>query len=435
MKKIFLILLLMVSCSKKEDVVSVDALPEINADTETSLLVWGWDLAAEALEDVAVSFNEKYPNIKIEVVNIGYTGKNQKISVVLNSGEGMPDVFMDEAVSVGKFAESFPHRLLDMKDMFYEGWQNDVDAAQLANSTDTIGRVVAVPWDTGPVVMFYREDYFRDAQIDPASIVTWDDFIREGKKLEAALPDIKMIAFYHTRSPIMWTMIMQSANNFVLNPSNEVTLNSPLALDSLNLIRKMVREDAIVLDGMNWDGLVRAAVDETVATFIMGSWWSAPLLKQAPDHSGKWRVMKMPTLAGYEEHAAAQGGSTLLVSAVDPIKQAAAVAFIEHALLNVDSQIMMYEDYSYIPSYLPAYNDERMKRGAEYFGGQDVTSIFREVIGNVAPDQSYTSESATIDPLVLAAYEYATTTDEDLATVLNDISAQIEEGTGHKIAK
>lgn len=435
MKRVLLLLLLVFSCSKKEETVVVDApLPEINADTETSILIWAWDVAAKGLESTIASFNEKYPNIKVEVVDIGYSGKNQKLSVVLTSGEGMPDIFMQESSSVTVFAESFPHRLLDIKDMYYDGWEGDMDPSQVTTATDTVGRVVAVPWDTGPVVMFYREDFFREAGIDPATIVTWDDFIREGKKFQAAMPGKNMVGFYHTKNPSMWTMMMQSTGNFILNADNELTINSPVSAQSLELIRQMVRTDGLVLDILNWDGTVRAAVDESVATFIMGGWWVGTLIDQAPDQSGKWRIMEMPAMPGYEGRSAGQGGSLLLVSAEDPVKKAASVAFIENALLSVDNQIMMYTDYGLIPSYLPAYEDERMKKGSEYFGGQDISAVFSKAIAAVESDESFTLDGAVITPLETAAYEYATTTDNDIQTTLDETALQIEQATSHKIA-
>ena len=43
-----------------------------------------------------------------------------------------------------------------------------------------------MPWDSGPVVLYYRRDMFEKAGVDPASIETWDDFVEAGKKVVAA---------------------------------------------------------------------------------------------------------------------------------------------------------------------------------------------------------------------------------------------------------
>jgi lactose/L-arabinose transport system substrate-binding protein len=46
----------------------------------------------------------------------------------------------------------------------------------------------AMPWDSGPVAVFYRRDFYEKAGVDPAKIKTWDDFIAAGKKVRPPIP-------------------------------------------------------------------------------------------------------------------------------------------------------------------------------------------------------------------------------------------------------
>lgn len=435
MKKILLLLIFIVSCNNKTEEVLVTELPEIDSSTQTELLIWSWDVAAKGLEETVASFNEKYPNIKVNIVDIGYTGHKEKYSVVLRSGEGMPDIFMLESDNLSDFAEGFPNRLYDFSGSFYEDWAEDMDPSQIASSTDTVGRLVAVPWDTGPVVLFYRDDLFSKAGIDPTKIVDWNDFIEAGKKFQQAVPNKNMIAFPHTKIPYYsWYNMITSMGVFLLNENNEITINDPRSLEALNLVRQMVRKENMVYDASTWDTLVRSLVDEEVATFVIGGWWVGTLSDEAPEQMGKWKVMLMPSMPGYEGRASSQGGSTLLVSSQDPLKVAASLAFIENALLDTDNQIMMYENYGLIPSYLPSYEDKRMQVGNEYFGGQVITDVFKNVIENIPPDTSKTVENAVLENLLIVGYEYATTTDDDLKEVLDDIALQMEQSTSHKRA-
>ena len=55
------------SCSggtNKESKTQSLELPTIDENTETELIVWGWNVAAKALEETAKTFNEKYPKNK-----------------------------------------------------------------------------------------------------------------------------------------------------------------------------------------------------------------------------------------------------------------------------------------------------------------------------------------------------------------------------------
>ena len=49
-----------------------------------------------------------------------------------------------------------------------------------------------MPWNSGPVVMFYRRDFYEKAGVDPEGIKTWDDFIAAGKKVMEANPGVVM---------------------------------------------------------------------------------------------------------------------------------------------------------------------------------------------------------------------------------------------------
>ena len=437
MKKVFLILFLVfiASCNKKTEKVAVTEVPEIDSSTQTEILIWSWDVAAKGIAETVASFNEKYPNIKVNIVDIGYTGHKEKYSVVLRSGEAMPDIFMLETANVSDFAEGFPNRLYNVKDSFYEDWAKDMDPSQMAYSTDSVGRIIAVPWDTGPVVLFYREDLLKEAGIDPSTIVDWNDFIEAGKKFQEVMPDKKMVAYPHTKNAAYsWDNMNTSMGVFPLDENNEIAINDPRSLEALELVRQMVRKDNLVYDAATWDTLVRSLVDERVATFIIGGWWIGTLLDEAPEQAGKWKIMLMPSMPGHEGHSGSQGGSTLLVSSEDPVKTAASLAFIENALLNSENQIMMYENYGLIPSYLPSYEDKRMQVGNEYYGGQVITEVFQSVIANMPPDTSKTVENAVLNNLHTVAYEYATTTDEDLKKILDDIALQMEQSTSHKRA-
>ena len=91
-------------------------LPTIDANTETELNVWGWNVAAKALIETAKTFNEKYPKIKINVQEFGGPPQlYEKAGVVLSSGQGIPDVMQIESDFIQTYVETYPQRFLDLK--------------------------------------------------------------------------------------------------------------------------------------------------------------------------------------------------------------------------------------------------------------------------------------------------------------------------------
>ena len=152
--------IVMLSCSgnKASEEKSV-ALPTIDANTETEITVWAWNVAAKALMETAKTFSEKYPKIKVNVQEFGLAQNvYERYGVILSSGNGVPDVIQIESDYIQTYAENYPQYFFDMKD--YIKIDGVVDPSKIASSYDSTGKLVSIPWDSGPVVMFYRVDLF-----------------------------------------------------------------------------------------------------------------------------------------------------------------------------------------------------------------------------------------------------------------------------------
>jgi len=46
------------------------------------------------------------------------------------------------------------------------------------------GHYYAMPWDAGPLALFYRRSVFKRAHVDPTSIHTWSDYYKAGLKIK-----------------------------------------------------------------------------------------------------------------------------------------------------------------------------------------------------------------------------------------------------------
>ena len=113
-------------------------LPAIDENTETELIVWGWNVAAKALEETAKTFNEKYPKIKITVQEFGGAGQlYEKAGVVLSSGQGVPDIMQLESDYVQTYAENYPQYFLDLKSLAPADIDGKVDPSKVSTSYDS----------------------------------------------------------------------------------------------------------------------------------------------------------------------------------------------------------------------------------------------------------------------------------------------------------
>ncbi|WP_199750397.1 ABC transporter substrate-binding protein [Brachyspira aalborgi] len=423
--------ILILSCGNSKIKQAVSKLPTIDENTETEITVWAWNVAAKALVESAKTFNEKYPKIKVNVQEYGLAQNvYERYSVILSSGVGVPDIIQIESDYVQTFAETYPQYFFDMNG--YIDIDGKVDPSKISTSYDSEGKLVSIPWDSGPVVMFYREDLFNQAGIDINSIITFEDYISAGKKLKEKFPNIIMTGLPFTQDENLFRCLLVANKSYYLNNKGEITVASSKAIETLQMIKRLI-DEGVAKNTINWDGGIVANKNGELASWIMGGWWGGTIKDQMPEMKGKWKIAPIPAFPD-GARASSSGGAGLSITASEPIKQAAALEFIKESLMNVDNQLMMYEKYSLFPSYLPTYDDERFLKSDDYFG-DDFNKILADVTKEI-PNVIYASKDfAEIKNTVVSVYEDVLNNNRDIKSALEQAASQISGATGRKIVK
>ena len=423
--------ILILSCGDTKTKQTVSKLPTIDENTETEITVWAWNVAAKALVESAKSFNQKYPKIKVNVQEYGLAQNvYERYSVILSSGVGVPDIIQIESDYVQTFAETYPQYFFDMNG--YIDIDGKVDPSKISTSYDSEGKLVSIPWDSGPVVMFYREDLFNQAGIDINSIITFEDYISAGKKLKEKFPNITMTGLPFTQDENLFRCLLVANKSYYLNNKGEITVASSKAIETLQMIKRLI-DEGVAKNTINWDGGIVANKNGELASWIMGGWWGGTIKDQMPEMKGKWKIAPIPAFPD-GARASSSGGAGLSITASEPIKQAAALEFIKESLINVDNQLMMYEKYSLFPSYLPTYDDERFLKSDDYFG-DDFNKILADVTKEI-PNVIYASKDfAEIKNTVVSVYEDVLNNNRDIKSALEQAASQISGATGRKIVK
>ena len=423
--------ILILSCGDTKTKQTVSKLPTIDENTETEITVWAWNVAAKALVESAKSFNQKYPKIKVNVQEYGLAQNvYERYSVILSSGVGVPDIIQIESDYVQTFAETYPQYFFDMNG--YIDIDGKVDPSKISTSYDSEGKLVSIPWDSGPVVMFYREDLFNQAGIDINSIITFEDYISAGKKLKEKFPNITMTGLPFTQDENLFRCLLVANKSYYLNNKGEITVASSKAIETLQMIKRLI-DEGVAKNTINWDGGIVANKNGELASWIMGGWWGGTIKDQMPEMKGKWKIAPIPAFSD-GARASSSGGAGLSITASEPIKQAAALEFIKESLMNVDNQLMMYEKYSLFPSYLPTYDDARFLKSDDYFG-DDFNKILADVTKEI-PNVIYASKDfAEIKNTVVSVYEDVLNNNRDIKSALEQAASQISGATGRKIVK
>src|SRR5690349_20650844 len=74
-----------------------------------TVTVWSWDVAAKALQATIPSFNAKYPNVKVNVVDLGNQNTYDRgLAGCAAGGADLPDVYSIENNEAEVFWARFP---------------------------------------------------------------------------------------------------------------------------------------------------------------------------------------------------------------------------------------------------------------------------------------------------------------------------------------
>lgn len=399
------------------------------------LTIWSWNIAASSLEAVVEGFNAQYPDISVRVDDLG----NQQVFDRLLAGcaaggAGLPDIVSIENHEAEIFWAQFPDCFVNLRDLGY--------TEELASEFPDFKRTelevgdaaYAMPWDSGPVVMFYRRDFYENAGVDPASIQTWDDFIEAGIAIAEANPGVTM-----TRADLNgdteWVRMIgnEQGCGYFSDDGSAITVNQPGCVAALEKVKEMV--DAGIMTAADWDEKIQANNAGTVASQMYGGWYEGTIRSTVPeDQHGLWGVYLMPSLDANGPRAANLGGSSLAITSASQNPEAA-WAYVNYTLGTNDGQVTMLREYGLVPSLLSALDDPYVSEPLEFWGGQAVWVDILGTLDDVVPSRG-TPFFGDADAIVQAAQtQYINGAFESAQAALDDAASQIALVTGLSIAE
>lgn len=393
------------------------------------ITIWSWNTAANALKATVAGFNKQHPDIKVTVQDLGNQPTYDKsIAGCAAGGEGLPDIVSIENGEAENYWSQFPDCFVDLTTLGYSAADQKKFPDFKRTELEVDGKAYAMPWDSGPVAMFYRRDFYEKAGVDPAGIKTWDDFIAAGKKIQDANPGVKMTnADLNGDSEFFRMIANEQGCAYFAADGGAITVNQPACVATMTKIKEM--NDAGIMSAADWAGKITNNTAGTVATQMFGGWYEGSVRTESPDGKGKWGVYLMPSLSADGPRAANLGGSALAITSVSQNKEAA-YAFLQYALETNEGQITMLREFGLVPSLISALDDPYVAQGQPYWGDQAVWKDILSTLPKVVPSRGtpFQSDAEAIVRAVQAKYlagGYA-----DAKAALDDAANQIASATG-----
>lgn len=388
--------------------------------------IWSWDVAAKALQRLAPEFEKAHPGVRVKVTDIGYDNAYDKITVGLKSGAGLPDIITLEDTAISGYAENFPGGLVELTAVAGKH-KADFDPAKWQAASTAKG-LYALPWDSAPVGLFYRRDYFTQAGVDPESIATWDDLVKAGEKIKQATGK-RLFVTDLTSAAGFTTLLQQLGQGYFVG--GKVAVNTPQAVRALTLLKTLKAKD-LLQNEKGWDGRVTATKQGKAATQPTAAWWSGTLTGEMPELSGKFGVIPLPAFDSGGSRTSANGGSALSITAQTK-NQDAAWAFVEWLLASKERQVSMMRTEALFPAYLPALTDPFFDEAQPYFGGQKINRLFADQVRNIPPVE-LTGDDKEAEEFLKKAIPDAVLNGKDPKAVLDVAAEQLAAATKREIA-
>jgi ABC-type glycerol-3-phosphate transport system substrate-binding protein len=377
-----------------------------------TILVWMQPSnQAQIEQQLLAAFEEEYPDVTVDFAVFGPAEMADKFLEATATGNGVPDVALMENTEVPRIVAS--RELVDLTTRLEDTVDDFLPAALEVGVQD--GRYYTVPYDLGPVVLYYRRDIFDAAGLpdDPRAVAervaTWDDFLAVCETIleETGLPCFTSSQAANTGD--LWTSMLWSQGVGWFE-DDEVTLASPEAVAALETLGEFW-EAGVTADIPEWSEewfaslntrlpssqaettpavsdpeataevtpevtptVEPAVIVDPVATLPGASWMSGQLRTWvAPNTAGRWGVVPFPAFEG-GERSANQGGSSFVIPRQSDNADTA-WAFVEFVTSN-NSLRTLFASGDIFPARTSTYTTEVVTLPDDYFAGQPIREVF-----------------------------------------------------------
>jgi lactose/L-arabinose transport system substrate-binding protein len=354
-----------------------------------TLTCWTW--TAKAIEFVTPEFQKLYPNINIDVTPMSHSDTHDKIFVAIASGSGAPDILTIDSAYIQKFIDQ--GGLVDMTS-YINTVRNKFPAYKIANDSDANGRVYAVPFDCGPVGVYYQKGIVDKYKITMPE--TWDQWIALGKQMKAKgvfMNTISVAAAAMDQSMHgevgLHSLLTQQQGGAYFDSSLRPTLDTKESIAAMKLIKQMV-DAGIAANVAQGSPAFYDMYNKGQVLGVISAAWYVNVLNNfvTPDMAqfGNWRVAAMPAFGKGGVRASNLGGSELAIATqTADDKQQMAMAFIKWVCASLEGA-KAHADYGEFPAFLPSYpTDIVQNKTFPVLGDQKVYKLFAQITPTVPP--------------------------------------------------
>jgi len=307
------------SSSSKEDKKKEETKPEVTTvgpDDGAKLDMWLFvDLHQQFYTEMLNRWNDQHPDkqIQIKFTVYPYADMHTKLTLAVQSGEGIPDL---ADVEISQFPNYLDGEVpwLKLND-YVEPYKADLVTSRL-DAYEKGGNYYGVPTHVGAMVMYYNTEILQQNGIDYTQIKTWDDFTAAGEKLKEATNGEIYMTTVDTGGGDWLTLAMSEyGESWVKDPENaNVQLKS---IENMLTMQQEWLEKGIaeVTPGGQIDAEegYSTVVNGKVAAFPKAIWYMSRFTDYMPEMSGKFAIAPAPVFEEGQPRSNGAGGTGTVI--------------------------------------------------------------------------------------------------------------------------
>lgn len=385
------------------------------------LTFWSW---APGIEDVVALWNQQNPDVQVLVSrqDAGDAAVTKLLTAV-RAGNGAPDLVQAEyqtitsLVAADAIADIAADLAPETPEHFSEGIWSAIGVGD--------GAVYAVPQDTGPLQLYYREDIFDDLGL--AAPTTWDEYAEAARVVHEADPEMYLGTFSSTDPGLFVGLAQQAGASWwgIEGDRWKVEIDAEPTRRVAEYWGGLVEEGVISVDPMytpQWNAALNAG---TQIGWVSAAWAPGVLEGNAGSTAGRWKMARIPQWDAGENATGNWGGSSTAVVAGGE-HQAAAVRFAEWMNTSAEGVLALVQHGGIFPADQP-HAEEALAEPPSFFSEQpDFYELSTENAEGVRP--------FTFGTNVNVAYSifndaFAQATQTGTAAAFGDAVTAVHDGT------
>jgi lactose/L-arabinose transport system substrate-binding protein len=391
---LFILIMTFSSCRVKEV-----AEGDKNAKTEVEkrITVWTSSSDYDGINNSAKRYSEKHSDVKLEILNIPETEIYEKINRSMYSGVEIPNAVLIDKGFVNSLTKRFPSSFQDLAAEF--GEIKDKIVKTQINAVTSDNKIMGIPWDTKPYVMFYRRDIFENNGIVIQDIKTWNEYLEAGKKiLNKTDGKVKMLSLDLEQSDKFLRLILnQLGEGYCIRESKKNSLRANYS-KALSLI-KNINSAGIAKDLIQGDKLIEEINGDNLATVLATPDFISTLEEKCKDLSGKWEIMTLPAFEAGGRTAAHISGSVFMITTINEGNKETA-DFIKYLFNDRENASYTVVKDNVYPPIEEVYRERWINEKSEYFSNNKIWRLTSNSALEI-DDQYYPADSADIEKKVI----------------------------------